>query len=101
MYSLPRGVFAALRVPGADYPLAAIVLVAPGMLLDTVGAIWFSRAFPNIAPESAGLFGGWLLFCNVVALLSAVSARPREDVRTGSGGASPRLIVDSRPRGRT
>ena len=58
--------------------LAAIALVAPGMLLDTISAIWFSRIFPNIPPEAAGLFGGWLLFCNIVVLLTAVSwpARP-------------------------
>lgn len=58
----------------AAYPIGAIVLVAPGMLLDTISAIWFPRVFPNIAPESAGLFGGWLLFCNVIALISAAVA---------------------------
>lgn len=53
--------------------LAAIVLVAPGMLLDTVSSIWFPAVFPNIRPDAAGMFGGWLLFCNVVVLLAAVS----------------------------
>ncbi|MGH9421526.1 MAG: DUF5367 family protein [Thermoanaerobaculia bacterium] len=56
--------------------LAAIVLVAPGMLLDTISAMWFSSVFPNIRPDAAGLFGGWLLFCNVVVLLTAVTIRP-------------------------
>ena len=53
--------------------VAAIVLVAPGMLLDTVSSMWFTRVFPNIRADAAGLFGGWLLFCNVVVLLTAVS----------------------------
>lgn len=53
--------------------VAAIVLVAPGMLLDTVSAIWFPSVFPNIRLDAAGLFGGWLLFCNVVVLLTAIS----------------------------
>lgn len=53
--------------------VGAIALVAPGMLLDAVGAIWFSTVFPNIRPDAAGLFGGWLLFCNVVVLLTAIS----------------------------
>jgi hypothetical protein len=58
---------------------AAIALVAPGMLLDTISAVWFPNVFPNIRPESAGAFGGWLLFCNVVVLLTAVLYRPSPD----------------------
>jgi hypothetical protein len=57
--------------------LAAIALVAPGMLLDTISTIWFARIFPNIPADAAGLFGGWLLFCNVVVLLTAVTMRSR------------------------
>jgi hypothetical protein len=75
MWSLPRGLFARFSIDPRDYAAGAIVLVAPGMLLDTISTIWFARVFPNIAPQAAGLFGGWLLFCNIVALLSAVSAR--------------------------
>lgn len=56
--------------------LAAIVLVAPGMLLDTVSSIWFSAVFPNIRADAGGLFGGWLLFCNVVVLLTAAVWAP-------------------------
>jgi hypothetical protein len=56
--------------------LAAIALVAPGMLLDTISAVWLPAIFPNLHPESSGLFGGWLLFCNVVVLLTAVLLRP-------------------------
>ena len=74
MYQLPRGVFASMRVAREEYALGAIALVAPGMLLDTISTIWFAQVFPNIKPEAAGLFGGWLLFCNIVALLSAASA---------------------------
>jgi len=56
--------------------LAAIALVAPGMLLDTISTTWLPAIFPNLRPESSGLFGGWLLFCNVVVLLTAVLFRP-------------------------
>jgi hypothetical protein len=56
--------------------LAAIALVAPGMLLDTISAIWFPLIFPNIRAGCSGLFGGWLLFCNVVVLLTAVLHPP-------------------------
>jgi hypothetical protein len=74
MWSLPRRLFARFSIDPRDYAAGAIVLVAPGMLLDTISTIWFAQVFPNIAPEAAGLFGGWLLFCNIVALLSAASA---------------------------
>jgi hypothetical protein len=74
MYRLPRLLFKLLRIDRSEYTRGAILLVAPGMLLDTISAIWFSRVFPNMPTESAGLFGGWLLFCNVVALLSAAIA---------------------------
>jgi len=78
MYRLPRLVFRLMRIDRSHYAVGAILLVAPGMLLDTISAIWFSRVFPNMPAESAGLFGGWLLFCNVVALLSAaIAAGPR------------------------
>ncbi|HEX6464304.1 MAG TPA: DUF5367 family protein [Vicinamibacterales bacterium] len=83
MYRLPRGLFKLMRIARSDYTLGVILLVAPGMLLDTISAIWFSRVFPNMPVESAGLFGGWLLFCNVVALLSAAIAAgsPSSDTR--------------------
>ena len=58
-----------LGIPYLDF-------VAPGMLLDTISAIWFPVIFPNIRPAAAGAFGGWLLFCNVVVLLTAVLYRP-------------------------
>jgi len=64
------------RYPREQRALAAIALVAPGMFLDTISAIWFPLIFPNIRPEYSGLFGGWLLFCNVVVLLTAVLYRP-------------------------
>ena len=43
------------------------------VVLDTFSTIWFARVFPNIPPAANGLFGGWLLFCNVIALISAVT----------------------------
>ena len=56
--------------------LAGIALVAPGMLLDSISAIWFDRVFPNISSDRAGTFGGWLLFCNVVVLLTVLLYAP-------------------------
>lgn len=55
---------------------AAIALATPGMLLDAISASAFARVFPNIGADAAGLFGGWLLFCNAIVLVTAVAVRP-------------------------
>jgi hypothetical protein len=77
--SLPVMIGVAVAVLGdaRERALAAIALVAPGMLLDTISSIWFPQIFPNIRAGAAGLFGGWLLFCNIVVLLTAVTYAPR------------------------
>jgi hypothetical protein len=64
-------------LPPAERALGAIALVAPGMLFDTFTTIWFTRVFPNIRPDAAQVFGGWLLLCNVVVLLTAALWRAR------------------------
>jgi len=81
LITLPVMVFVARLVLGhlptrEQRAVGAIALVAPGMLLDTISAIWFPLIFPNIRIGCSGLFGGWLLFCNVVVLLTAVLFRP-------------------------
>lgn len=76
MFALPRRLFTRLGLPRDQYARGAIALVAPGMMLDSLSTIWFADVFPNIGPEAAGLFGGWLLLCNVCALLGAATARP-------------------------
>jgi hypothetical protein len=83
MLWLPRRILQSTR-PGAR-ALAAIALVAPGMLLDTFSTIWFPRVFPNIPAEAAPLFGGWLLLCNVLVLVSAALF----DARATGGEARP------------
>ncbi len=75
MFALPRRLFARFSIARNQYARGAIALVAPGMALDTISAIWFPWIFPNMRPDAAGLFGGWLLLCNVVALLSAAFAQ--------------------------
>lgn len=77
MFALPRRLFKLFTVAPLDRALGGILLVAPGMFLDTLSALWFSSVFPNLRPDSAGAFGGWLLFCNVVALVSAATSGRR------------------------
>jgi hypothetical protein len=71
MLWLPRQILRG--VPPHARALAAIALVAPGMLLDTFSTIWFPQVFPNIRPDAGALFGGWLLLCNVLVLIGAAT----------------------------
>jgi len=81
LVSVPLMIVVARAVLGslapAERALGGIVLVAPGMLLDTFSTIWFTRVFPNIRADAAAAFGGWLLLCNVVVLLTAALSRVR------------------------
>jgi hypothetical protein len=79
LVSLPLMIAVALMVlrDAEHRALAAIALVAPGMLLDTISATWFPQIFPNLPASTAGVFGGWLLFCNIVVLLTAATMAPR------------------------
>jgi hypothetical protein len=65
----------AARLPREQWPAGAISLVLPTVLLDPVSCVFFPRVFPNIPPEAAGVFGGWLLFCCAGALLGAALGR--------------------------
>src|SRR5262249_38020355 len=73
MFVVARAVLG--HLPPAERALGAIALVAPGMLLDTFSLIWFTTVFPNIRADAAAAFGGWLLLCNVVVLLTAALSR--------------------------
>lgn len=73
LYRLPRLLFSRFGIPPGQRALGGIALVAPAMFLDTFSAVCFSSVFPNMRPDAAGLFGGWLLLCNVVALVSAAT----------------------------
>jgi hypothetical protein len=58
-------------------PVGAISLALPTLLLDKFSSVFFSSVFPNIAPEAAGIFGGWMLCCCAGALLGGVMGRSK------------------------
>ncbi|WP_458204897.1 DUF5367 family protein [Haladaptatus sp. NG-SE-30] len=57
-------------VTGATRLQAAIALVLPGMLLDSLAVAWFGTVFPNMVPGAAKYFGGMLLLAYASILLS-------------------------------
>lgn len=76
MALLARRLCQALKMPRRDWPAGAISLALPTLLLDPFSAGFFRAIFPNIAPEMAGVFGGWMLVCCAGALLGALPAGP-------------------------
>lgn len=58
-----------------DWPAGAISLALPTLVLDPFSSAFFPVVFPNLAPELAGVFGGWMLCCCAGALLGASVGR--------------------------
>jgi hypothetical protein len=63
------------QVPREQWPAGAISILLPTLLLDTFSSAFFPVVFPNIAPEAAGLFGGWMLWCCAGALIGVIVRR--------------------------
>lgn len=55
-----------------EWPVAAIALAAPTLALDPFTSAFFSQVFPNVRPELAGVFGGWMLCCVAGAVFGGV-----------------------------
>lgn len=54
----------------------AVSLLLPTLLLDPFSSAFFPVVFPNMAPEVAGVFGGWMLWCCTAALVGVTIRRP-------------------------
>ncbi len=50
----------------------AVSIALPTLLLDSFSSVFFPVVFPNLAPEMAGVFGGWILWCCAGALSGAI-----------------------------
>jgi hypothetical protein len=57
------------QLPRDQWPLGAISVALPTLLLDPFSSAFFPVVFPNMPPEAAGIFGGWMLWCCAGALL--------------------------------
>lgn len=50
-------------LPREEWPAGAIAIALPTLFLDPFSSAFFPSVFPNIAPQMAGVFGGWMLWC--------------------------------------
>ena len=60
-----------------DWPVGAIALLSPTLLLDPFSSAFFPVVFPNIDPRMAGVFGGWMLWCCAAGLFGTLPRRRR------------------------
>jgi hypothetical protein len=69
---LVRRLCSRAHLPPEQWPTAAISIALPTLLLDPFSSAFFPLVFPNMAPEVAGVFGGWMLWCCAGALVGAI-----------------------------
>jgi hypothetical protein len=69
---LVRRLCSRAHLPPERWPVGAISIALPTLLLDPFSSAFFPVVFPNMASEVAGVFGGWMLWCCAGALVGAV-----------------------------
>ncbi len=60
------------RLPRDQWLAGAVSALLPTLLLDPFSCAFFPVVFPNMVPEAAGLFGGWMLWCCAGAIMGAI-----------------------------
>jgi len=66
---LVRRLCVRVGLPQAEWLAGATSLLLPTLLLDPFSSAFFPAVFPNMAPEVAGVFGGWMLWCCAAGLV--------------------------------
>jgi Family of unknown function (DUF5367) len=64
------------RLRPEQWPAGAVAVLLPTLLLDPFSSAFFPAVFPNLSPELAGVFGGWMLWCCAGGLVGATLRRP-------------------------
>lgn len=60
------------QLPRDQWLAGAVSLALPALLLDAFSSAFFPAVFPNMVPQAAGVFGGWMMWCCGGALLGVV-----------------------------
>ncbi|AVF48678.1 hypothetical protein CMT89_06095 [Elizabethkingia anophelis] len=60
------------RLTGLENVAAGVLLVLPGMLIDTFVIQFFGSIFPNMPESSASTFGSWLMWAYTIVLITSV-----------------------------
>jgi hypothetical protein len=63
-------------LPESEWLRGATALLLPTLLLDPFSSAFFPVVFPNMSPQVAGVFGGWMLWCCAGGLLGMILRLP-------------------------
>lgn len=63
------------QLPREQWLAGAVSVALPTLLFDPFSSAFFPVIFPNMAPEMAGVFGGWMLWCCAGALSGVLVRR--------------------------
>jgi Family of unknown function (DUF5367) len=72
MAGIVRRLCRRLQLPPERWLAGALSVALPTLLLDPFSSAFFPVVFPNMAPEVAGVFGGWMLWCCAGAMVGAI-----------------------------
>jgi hypothetical protein len=64
-----------LHLQQEQWLAGAVSVLLPTLLLDPFSSAFFPVVFPNMSPEVAGVFGGWMLWCCAGALVGVTVHR--------------------------
>lgn len=64
--------FRKFQLAGLETVFAGVLLVLPGMIIDTFVIQFFKDIFPNMPSSRAAAFGSWLMWAYAVVLVTSV-----------------------------
>lgn len=64
--------FKTFKLSGFENVVAGVLLVLPGMIIDTFVIQFFEDVFPNLPSNSSATFGSWLMWAYSVVLLTSI-----------------------------
>ena len=76
MAAIGRRICRRFGLPREQWMEGAVSLALPTLLLDAPASAFFPVVYPNMAPEAAGIFGGWMLWCCAGVFVGALVSRP-------------------------
>lgn len=72
--------FQKFNLSGLENVVAGVLLVLPGMIIDTFVIQFFNDIFPNMPSSRAASFGSWLMWAYSIVLLTSIWIGLRQKV---------------------
>jgi hypothetical protein len=72
---LGRRLCTRLELSRSEQFIGAVSLIFPTLLLDSFSSAFFPFVFPNISSETAGVFGGWMLWCCAGVIIGVLASQ--------------------------